>query len=115
MKQENKMYMDINCHIKRGIPDGESSMMYPRVHLNGTSRKELLEQYEQAYRALDAAYAMLRGAFPHARDYYVISDSAYSVARHEHEARMQALAQVKADMLDIYQAIEQQGRRHDEF
>lgn len=86
-------------------------MTCPRIHLNGTSRKELLDQYEQAYRALDAAFAMLRDAFPHARDYYVISETAYSVARYEHEQRMQALSRIKADMLVIYQAVEQQGKQ----
>ena len=88
-------------------------MIYPRVHLNGTSRKELLEQLETAYRALNTAYACVQSAFPHARDYYVLPDSAYTQARHEWHARLSAIAQAKVDMLEIYQNVESQGRRDD--
>ena len=86
-------------------------MIYPRVHLNGTSRKELLEQLESAGRAVIAARKALANSFPHARDYYVVSDSAYTQARAEWNVRLALLTTLRNDILDIYQNVEAQGKR----
>ena len=49
----------------------QENITIPMVHLNGTSKKELLEQLENAYRAVVDAGRVLARATPHDRDYYV--------------------------------------------
>ena len=55
--------------------------MMPRVHLNGTSRQDLLVQLEgvaiEGFRLLEA----MGQAAPNGRDYYVIGDKAWLQAR----------------------------------
>lgn len=58
----------------------------PRVHLNGDTREELISQLTDAALALGDALTALRKAMPNARNYYVISESAFNRARTEHIA-----------------------------
>ena len=81
--------------------------------MNGTSRKELLEQLESAGRAVIAARKALTDSFPHARDYYVISDSAYAQARDEWRDRIELLTVLRNELLDVYMHVESQGKRDD--
>lgn len=53
----------------------------PAIHLNGSGRENLLRQYIAAHHALNRFCAALASAECHARDYYPISDEAYSDAR----------------------------------
>jgi hypothetical protein len=46
-------------------------MIYPTVHLNGTSKKDLIEQWEKAHDKLAEALQLLKDATPHGRDYYL--------------------------------------------
>ncbi len=55
--------------------------MKPIVHLNGTSKNELLQQYLDAGHALQAALAAMHGAYPNGRDYYPSEPGAYVAAR----------------------------------
>jgi len=80
-------------------------MMIPTVHLNGTSRSELLRQFRDAYAALITATDKLAQASPNARDYYPQGDDAYGKARDEHIARMRKLKEVTADLEEIAAAI----------
>lgn len=77
-------------------------MKTPTIHLNGTARSQLQEQYDRAYRALTEAVQALNDAGPNARDYYVQEVGAYGVACREHEARLAALAQVRDDLLQLF-------------
>ena len=76
-------------------------MMFPRVHLNGTSKHELLEQMLAAVHAVRNALKIVQRAAPHARDYYVISDEAYAVARTEYEVRLSKLIEIKNELNEI--------------
>lgn len=74
-------------------------MMFPTVHLNGTSKEALLEAIEQAHSALLAAQQKLAETGPNARDYYVQPDPrAFYKAQDEHSARMQKLVDVQREL-----------------
>lgn len=72
--------------------------MKPTIHLNGTSRAELLAGYVEVIDALDEAIAALRRAAPHGRDYYSQSPNAYPQARDEHLARIAALDAIRQEI-----------------
>lgn len=66
--------------------------MNPIIHLNGTSGEELLNQAENAERALREAYDAICKAAPHARDYYVNQDpDAFRKARKAHDGHVDQL------------------------
>lgn len=73
----------------------------PTIHLNGTSKKTLLEWYEAAYAALGKAADALAEAAPNGRDYYPQGPDAYSKAAAEHEARMRQIGKMRADIEEI--------------
>jgi hypothetical protein len=77
-------------------------MMKPIVHMNGTSRNELIDGYITAMVAVEAAIdAIIKHAAPNGRDYYPISPSAYSEAHHEHQARLKALNAVALELNEL--------------
>lgn len=82
-------------------------MIAPRVHMNGTSRKSLLESIIEASQTISLAIGALRNTAPHGRDYYVISDIAYVQARAEYEARLTRLHETNKELIAMYRAIEQ--------
>lgn len=81
-------------------------MMVPRIHLNGTAKSDLTTALELAYRALMSAKQALVDTCPHARDYYIISDTAYQQARTEYLARLKDLETVQDELLTLYTAIQ---------
>jgi hypothetical protein len=62
--------------------------MKPTVHLNGTAREELFEQYLSAGHALQDALAAMAKASPNGRDYYPSGPDALRVARNRWEVLM---------------------------
>jgi hypothetical protein len=82
----------------------------PTVHLNGTSKKELLTQQRRIYDACEVLMVALREAMPHDRDYYVQDSSAGSIAREAHRVRLALVDKIKADAVMIYQGISEQGK-----
>jgi hypothetical protein len=75
--------------------------MYPTVHLNGTSQKDLLGQYcEMAY-SLGKALDKMQENGPHGRDYYPQGDSALYKAQDEHRDRCNRLLKIKQEIEDI--------------
>lgn len=57
----------------------------PSVHLNGTSREELLHGYQVALSALVQARQAMAETVCHGRDYYVQHSMAYTEARIKRE------------------------------
>jgi hypothetical protein len=47
-------------------------IIVPIVHLNGTSREELVRVRVEAHRVLEDAYAALKRMAPNGRDYYPV-------------------------------------------
>ena len=80
-------------------------MIAPRVHLNGTSRGSLLASIIEASQTISLAIDALRNTAPHGRDYYVISDNAYTQARTEYEARLTRLHETNNELIAMYRAI----------
>ncbi len=85
-------------------------MMIPTVHLNGTSKADLVKQYAEARLAVRNAIEALAAANPNARDYYPQGDRAYSAAAKQHARRIQLLAEVSEELSAIYLGIQEQGR-----
>jgi len=63
----------------------------PTVHLNGTGRKALSDEYMAAYQAARRAFDALCDATCNARDYYTQSDNAYIQARSERDRQLENL------------------------
>ncbi len=78
----------------------------PCIHLNGTSRQSLFDQYDTAWNAVDKALDALGAIEVHDRDYYPLGSEAISTAHKEHRARIKALATVKEELFQILDHIE---------
>lgn len=95
-------------------------MIFPTVHLNGSSADTLAGDYTTALEALRAAQGALATTAPNKRDYYVRADgdAAFDAARHEHLRRVEALQDVALQVgmllesvLDQVAARRARGRR----
>jgi hypothetical protein len=73
-------------------------LIVPVVHLNGTSKQDLLKAMEGAYSALGDAYDKLREMAPNARDYYVTGPDAYARAAKEHRHRMMRVDAIRTEI-----------------
>lgn len=74
----------------------------PTIHLNGTGRQTLLDDYSAAYHKLIEFRDAFRSIEFNARDYYVQSNTAFAEARQERdimEHKIGALAQYLEDHL----------------
>lgn len=88
-----------------------SGLRVPTVHLNGTSRDELLDNLRKAWRAVHDAGEAVRKTCPHDRDYYTQSDpDAGKIARAQHIERMRKLDGIKDELKAIAIAIQEQGQ-----
>lgn len=81
-------------------------MMLPTVHLNGTSKAELMRQFGGAIDAIRTAQDAIGDASPNARDYYVQGENAFSRACAEHRARASRLADIRREYESILDAID---------
>ena len=70
----------------------------PMVHLNGTGRESLVEQYCDAGAAISKAIRALEAAYPNGRDYYTLGSEALKRATGEHNERIAALVRVREEM-----------------
>lgn len=73
-------------------------MRHPTIHLNGTSKKSLLDGYHTAYLALRAAQAALVAITPHGRDYYPQGEGAIHEALKEHRENIMKVYEVSRDI-----------------
>jgi pantothenate synthetase len=76
-------------------------MMMPTIHLNGTSREELIEQHVAAVAALNRALEAMARAAPHGRDYYPQGAGAIQQAIQEHNDRVARVSLVFAELTEI--------------
>lgn len=83
------------------LADLAFNLTYPTVHLNGTSKEQLLQQYTHAHQALNEALMALSRAAPHGRDYYTQGPDAINEAIAQHNKRLNALRQVAQEILII--------------
>lgn len=67
------------------------TLTLPSIHLNGTSRKMLREDYTKAYHALIEFRDAFQAIEFNARDYYVQGPDAFNQARTERDAQFQRI------------------------
>lgn len=78
-----------------------SYLVKPTVNLNGTARRELLEQYKDACTAIYAAQLALSRMAPHGRDYPVTtvqSGGGFDEAVKQHWRRYLALDLIRKEV-----------------
>ncbi len=80
-------------------------MTNPTVHLNGTSRADLIEDYANMTSALREAERVLVAGSPNARDYYPQGPAAFSSAVKEHEARVAKIRSVREELEAVIDAL----------
>jgi hypothetical protein len=79
----------------------------PRLHLNGTSREELIEVNLNAREAIGVAIVLLRRAAPNGRDYPLPEDRArYAAARAEHRASVADLERLHERLGTLVEALD---------
>jgi hypothetical protein len=88
----------------------ENRLIVPTVHLNGTSKETLMDQITDAAQALRLAMEAIREAAPNARDYYVQGPNAFQEVQRQHCARINRLADVYTEYMEIAEAIADQGK-----
>jgi hypothetical protein len=76
-------------------------MTKPTIHMNGTSGKDLLEQYRNAMKALGAAFDALSKCGPNGRDYYPQGQEAILAALDEHRSRRERLSAIYDEITEI--------------
>jgi hypothetical protein len=79
--------------------------MIPTIHLNGTSREELIRQLRVAGEALLEARRALENAAPHGRDYYPQGKGAIQQAQTEHYERLRRIDDVYEELMVIWRGI----------
>jgi hypothetical protein len=70
----------------------------PTVHMNGTSRDELIRTNLKALTAVQSAIEAVRAAAPNGRDYYVQPVGSLRKAMDEHLDRLTKLTDVKDEL-----------------
>ena len=78
-----------------------TGLSLPSIHMNGTSRGDLLEGYRAAFLAVRDASEAIAKAAPHLRDYYPQGDNAGRLAIEQHRARLQKLAEIESELETI--------------
>jgi len=74
-----------------------SDLTLPTIHLNGTGRKMLNDDYFNAYLKLQEAIRAFRSIEFHARDYYVAGHDAFHKARTERD-----IALTQLNLVQVY-------------
>jgi len=72
-------------------------LVLPIIHLNGTSREELLEQLEVAHSALLNALLAIKRSAPNGRDYYPVP-GLLDRAIEQHGRRMRILTDLMREL-----------------
>jgi hypothetical protein len=83
-------------------------MMFPTVHLNGTSGEQLREKNLDACHAISKALVALAEASPNARDFYVQGNDAFNKAAKEHQNRWARLQSVYDELSQVAENIQNQ-------
>jgi hypothetical protein len=82
-----------------------TKLAVPTIHLNGTSKEVLLEDYCNAIHALHEAGSALAKAYPNARDYYPQGNGAINAAMDQHDDRMNRLRGIIKELEVIAEAV----------
>lgn len=88
-----------------------TGLVFPTVHLNGTSREALVNGYVEALHAVRLATDAVAATYPNGRDYYLQGNGAINKAMDQHAARLEALKQVYAELEELCFAAQEGGVR----
>lgn len=80
-------------------------MIFPTIHLNGTSKQQLLDDYCDVSHALNAAMEKMIENGPNGRDYYPQGDQAFQQAVKEHHDRIEQIHRVRLEIETIAEHI----------
>lgn len=83
-------------------------MIFPTIHINGTSCQELMEMNRKASYAVKIAIKALEQAWPNGRDYYPQGVDVIKSAISEHEARIIVMLKVVSELDIISDSIQMQ-------
>jgi hypothetical protein len=81
------------------------AMIFPTIHLNGTSKQQLLDDYCDVSHALNAAMEKMIENGPNGRDYYPQGDQAFQQAVKEHHDRIEQIHRVRLEIETIAEHI----------
>jgi hypothetical protein len=84
-------------------------MQLPAIHMNGTSKGDLLEAACDCRAAIVKAFETVHQLGPNARDYYVLGGSYYDVAMREHMDRLTRLRKLIEEFDEIVEGIDAGG------
>lgn len=78
----------------------KNDLATPSIHLNGTSKDELLKQVVDAHAKLSEALTALSKSAPHKRDYYIQAngDDNYRRAVNQYVSRSQRIIDVQDEL-----------------
>ena len=85
-------------------------MIFPTIHMNGTSAESLVDQNRAAWNALRSAVEALDAAAPNGRDYYPQGDHAIGEAMREHTERVKPLLKAMRELDAIAEHIYDTGK-----
>jgi predicted AlkP superfamily pyrophosphatase or phosphodiesterase len=77
------------------------NVVAPVININGTSERELLNQLQNASRAILEAYHALQEAAPHGRDYQTAPVGTYGQAREQHSIWLGQLDDIRQALGEI--------------
>jgi len=84
-------------------------MIPPTVHLNGTSKKALLNAVDEALLAFRDAQQKLREVYPNGRDYYPQPSENLGIAARQHCALIEKTHAIMVELAELSQAISEGG------
>jgi hypothetical protein len=83
-------------------------VVVPRIHLNGTAAKDLVEQQREVLRIANVLLIALRDASPNARDFYPLEPGSFERAVSQHRARVDAVEKVVEESKALFEALYEQ-------
>ena len=75
-------------------------LIMPLVHMNGSGKENLIQDYTNAGSAVSEAISVICNAYPHMRDYYPLDnfEEIFKQAREQHQARIDKLREVAVEL-----------------
>ena len=92
-------------HPASFTPHPSDTLIMPTVHMNGTSKKDLLEGYCKIIHALHAALKALQDEHPNMRDYYTQPTGTFERVREQHRSQFMRINSVLQEIETIAEGI----------
>jgi hypothetical protein len=103
------MGADFESQTERSSDMTITDLIIPTVHLNGTSREELVRVRCDVFHALRDVEKALCQMSPNGRDYYVVPGSLRK-AQAQHQRRMETIKSLMDELTAEAEAIQDQGK-----